>query len=104
MQGPQDAHQPSSQPDKTGWIRKFCGKGIFREIWKNRFVVLKGAQLYISEKEVSSQDIVTYPFLNQKKAQFYSSLLLARFVLDLKLKQWRFSTAGFYLPLYCVAY
>ncbi|CAB1320914.1 unnamed protein product [Coregonus sp. 'balchen'] len=36
--GPQDVNQLSSQPDKVGWIRKFCGKGIFREIWKNRFV------------------------------------------------------------------
>ncbi|KAJ8290084.1 hypothetical protein GJAV_G00008530 [Gymnothorax javanicus] len=53
--GPLDAHQPSSQPDKIGWIRKFCGKGIFREIWKNRFVVLKGDQLYISEKEVKDE-------------------------------------------------
>ncbi|XP_061109526.1 pleckstrin homology domain-containing family O member 1-A isoform X1 [Conger conger] len=53
--GPQDAQQPPSQPDKTGWIRKFCGKGIFREIWKNRFVVLKGDQLYISEKEVKDE-------------------------------------------------
>lgn len=35
-------------------MRKFCGKGIFREIWKNRYVVLKGDQLYISEKEVGS--------------------------------------------------
>ncbi|KAG5856519.1 hypothetical protein ANANG_G00008800 [Anguilla anguilla] len=53
--GPQDANQPSSQPDKIGWIRKFCGKGIFREIWKNRFVVLRGDQLYISEKEVKDE-------------------------------------------------
>jgi len=53
-QGPQDASQQNhTQPDKVGWIRKFCGKGIFREIWKNRFVILKGDQLYISEKEVS---------------------------------------------------
>uniref|UniRef100_A0A4W5JWD5 PH domain-containing protein n=1 Tax=Hucho hucho TaxID=62062 RepID=A0A4W5JWD5_9TELE len=52
-QGPQDTNQHNTQPDKIGWIRKFCGKGIFREIWKNRFVVLKGDQLYISEKEVS---------------------------------------------------
>ncbi|KAG7282982.1 hypothetical protein CRUP_028499 [Coryphaenoides rupestris] len=51
--GPQDASQQNhTQPDKVGWIRKFCGKGIFREIWKNRFVILKGDQLYISEKEV----------------------------------------------------
>uniref|UniRef100_A0A673L6G3 Pleckstrin homology domain-containing family O member 1-like n=1 Tax=Sinocyclocheilus rhinocerous TaxID=307959 RepID=A0A673L6G3_9TELE len=53
--GPQDANQQPMQPDKTGWIRKFCGKGIFREIWKNRFVILKGDQLYISEKEVKDE-------------------------------------------------
>ncbi|XP_059424236.1 pleckstrin homology domain-containing family O member 1b isoform X2 [Carassius carassius] len=53
--GPQDANQQPIQPDKTGWIRKFCGKGIFREIWKNRFVILKGDQLYISEKEVKDE-------------------------------------------------
>ncbi|XP_026139520.1 pleckstrin homology domain-containing family O member 1-like isoform X1 [Carassius auratus] len=53
--GPQDANQQPVQPDKTGWIRKFCGKGIFREIWKNRFVILKGDQLYISEKEVKDE-------------------------------------------------
>ncbi|XP_045899841.1 pleckstrin homology domain-containing family O member 1b [Micropterus dolomieu] len=50
--GPQDAAQHHVQPDKVGWIRKFCGKGIFREIWKNRFVVLRGDQLFICEKEV----------------------------------------------------
>ncbi|XP_052002946.1 pleckstrin homology domain-containing family O member 1-like [Xyrauchen texanus] len=54
-QGPQDANQQPAQPDKTGWIRKYCGKGIFREIWKNRFVVLKGDQLYISDKEVKDE-------------------------------------------------
>ncbi|XP_066577527.1 pleckstrin homology domain-containing family O member 1 [Amia ocellicauda] len=53
--GPQDANLPSSQPEKIGWIRKFCGRGIFREIWKNRYVVLKGDQLYISEKEVKDE-------------------------------------------------
>ncbi|XP_036371991.1 pleckstrin homology domain-containing family O member 1-A [Megalops cyprinoides] len=53
--GPHDTNQQLSQPDKTGWIRKFCGKGIFREIWKNRFVVLKGDHLYISEKEVKDE-------------------------------------------------
>uniref|UniRef100_A0A3Q0R4T7 Pleckstrin homology domain containing, family O member 1b n=1 Tax=Amphilophus citrinellus TaxID=61819 RepID=A0A3Q0R4T7_AMPCI len=42
-------------PEKVGWIRKFCGKGIFREIWKNRFVVLRGDQLFICEKEVSQR-------------------------------------------------
>ncbi|XP_071324808.1 pleckstrin homology domain-containing family O member 1b isoform X1 [Trachinotus anak] len=50
--GPQDAVPQNLQPDKVGWIRKFCGKGIFREIWKNRFVVLRGDQLFICEKEV----------------------------------------------------
>lgn len=50
--GPQDSTQQHAQPDKVGWIRKFCGKGIFREIWKNRFVVLRGDQLFICEKEV----------------------------------------------------
>ncbi|XP_037310885.1 pleckstrin homology domain-containing family O member 1b isoform X2 [Pungitius pungitius] len=50
--GPQDVAPQQVQPDKVGWIRKFCGKGIFREIWKNRFVVLKGDQLFVCEKEV----------------------------------------------------
>nr|XP_023403158.1 pleckstrin homology domain-containing family O member 1-like isoform X3 [Loxodonta africana] len=50
--GPQDGNHQSAPPEKVGWVRKFCGKGIFREIWKNRYVVLKGDQLYISEKEV----------------------------------------------------
>nr|XP_020474491.1 pleckstrin homology domain-containing family O member 1-like [Monopterus albus] len=50
--GPLDSVPQSIQPDKVGWIRKFCGKGIFREIWKNRFVVLRGDQLFICEKEV----------------------------------------------------
>lgn len=53
-QGPQDGNHQSAPPEKVGWVRKFCGKGIFREIWKNRYVVLKGDQLYISEKEVGA--------------------------------------------------
>ncbi|XP_050768312.1 pleckstrin homology domain-containing family O member 1 isoform X3 [Gymnogyps californianus] len=53
--GQQDGNQQSVQPEKVGWVRKFCGKGIFREIWKNRYVVLKGDQLYISEKEVKDE-------------------------------------------------
>ena len=53
-QGPQDGNHPCAPPEKVGWVRKFCGKGIFREIWKNRYVVLKGDQLYISEKEVGA--------------------------------------------------
>ncbi|KAL7874739.1 hypothetical protein SRHO_G00057090 [Serrasalmus rhombeus] len=53
--GLQDTSQHPAQPDKIGWIRKYCGKGLFREIWKNRFVVLKGEKLYISEKEVKDE-------------------------------------------------
>ncbi|NWT06576.1 PKHO1 protein, partial [Mionectes macconnelli] len=53
--GHQDGNQQPVQPEKVGWVRKFCGKGIFREIWKNRYVVLKGDQLYISEKEVKDE-------------------------------------------------
>ncbi|XP_066539981.1 pleckstrin homology domain-containing family O member 1b [Hoplias malabaricus] len=53
--GLQDSSQHPAQPDKIGWIRKYCGKGLFREIWKNRFVVLKGEKLYISEKEVKDE-------------------------------------------------
>ncbi|KAM6434315.1 pleckstrin homology domain-containing family O member 1 isoform 2-T2 [Liasis olivaceus] len=53
--GFQEGNQQPLQPEKVGWVRKFCGKGIFREIWKNRFVVLKGDQLYISEKELKDE-------------------------------------------------
>lgn len=54
-QGPPDGNHQSAAPEKVGWVRKFCGKGIFREIWKNRYVVLKGDQLYVSEKEVGAR-------------------------------------------------
>ncbi|CAF89970.1 unnamed protein product, partial [Tetraodon nigroviridis] len=55
-QGLQDSGPPPAQPpDKVGWIRKFCGRGIFRELWRNRFMVLRGEQLYISEKEVKDE-------------------------------------------------
>uniref|UniRef100_A0A8B9ZF69 Pleckstrin homology domain-containing family O member 1 n=1 Tax=Anas platyrhynchos TaxID=8839 RepID=A0A8B9ZF69_ANAPL len=60
--GHQDGNQQSAQPEKVGWVRKFCGKGIFREIWKNRYVVLKGDQLYISEKEVKDEKNVQEMF------------------------------------------
>ncbi|XP_075699537.1 pleckstrin homology domain-containing family O member 1 [Rhinoderma darwinii] len=53
--GPLDGNQAPSQPEKVGWIRKYCGKGIFREIWKNRYVVIRGDQLYMSEKEVKDE-------------------------------------------------
>ncbi|OXB53264.1 hypothetical protein ASZ78_016051 [Callipepla squamata] len=60
--GQQDGNQQSVQPEKVGWVRKFCGKGIFREIWKNRYVVLKGDQLYISEKEVKDEKNIQETF------------------------------------------
>ncbi|XP_076827604.1 pleckstrin homology domain-containing family O member 1b [Brachyhypopomus gauderio] len=53
--GLQDFNQQPAQPDKIGWIRKYCGKGLFRDIWKSRYIVLKGEKLYISEKEVKDE-------------------------------------------------
>ncbi|XP_065430145.1 pleckstrin homology domain-containing family O member 1 isoform X2 [Chrysemys picta bellii] len=69
--GPQDGNQQSMQPEKVGWVRKFCGKGIFREIWKNRYVVLKGDQLYISEKEVTVEEdsYLAHPTRDRAKIQ-----------------------------------
>ncbi|XP_011479005.1 pleckstrin homology domain-containing family O member 1-A isoform X3 [Oryzias latipes] len=43
------------QLEKVGWIRKFCGRGIFRELWKSRYVMLRGDHLYISDKEVKDE-------------------------------------------------
>ncbi|CAK6982775.1 pleckstrin homology domain-containing family O member 1-A, partial [Scomber scombrus] len=55
-QGVQDSGQSVlQQPEKVGWIRKFCGRGIFRELWRNRYVMLRGDQLFISEKEVKDE-------------------------------------------------
>nr|XP_020477116.1 pleckstrin homology domain-containing family O member 1-A-like isoform X2 [Monopterus albus] len=54
--GVQDlAQQGVQQPEKVGWIRKFCGRGIFRELWRSRYVVLRGDHLYISDKEVKDE-------------------------------------------------
>ncbi|CAN9503575.1 unnamed protein product [Ophioblennius macclurei] len=54
--GLQDSGPPASlQPEKVGWIRRFCGRGIFRELWRSRFVMLRGDRLYISEKEVKDE-------------------------------------------------
>eukprot|EP00064_Thunnus_orientalis_P020575 superscaffoldBa00005729_g20713 len=54
--GVQDSGQPAvQQPEKVGWIRKFCGRGIFRELWRNRYVVLRGDHLFISDKEVRNR-------------------------------------------------
>nr|XP_057903887.1 pleckstrin homology domain-containing family O member 1-A isoform X2 [Doryrhamphus excisus] len=55
-QGPQDSGHPApQQPEKVGWIRKFCGRGIFRELWRTRYVVLRGDHLFISDKEVRDE-------------------------------------------------
>ncbi|KAM9824314.1 pleckstrin homology domain-containing family O member 1-A [Neosynchiropus ocellatus] len=43
------------QPEKAGWVRKFCGRGIFRELWRSRYVALKGDHLYLSNKEVRDE-------------------------------------------------
>ncbi|KAF7210801.1 pleckstrin homology domain-containing family O member 1-A isoform X1 [Nothobranchius furzeri] len=43
------------QLEKAGWIRKFCGRGIFRELWRSRYVILKGDHLFISDKEVKDE-------------------------------------------------
>ncbi|XP_078390209.1 pleckstrin homology domain-containing family O member 1-like [Cetorhinus maximus] len=60
--GTQEGNQPPGQPEKCGWIRKYCGRGIFREIWKNRYVILKTDQLYISEREVKDEKKVPDKF------------------------------------------
>uniref|UniRef100_A0A3B3XLW9 PH domain-containing protein n=1 Tax=Poecilia mexicana TaxID=48701 RepID=A0A3B3XLW9_9TELE len=51
--GSEEETQP--QPEKAGWIRKFCGRGIFRELWRSRYLVLKGDHLFISDKEVKDE-------------------------------------------------
>ncbi|NWU99654.1 PKHO1 protein, partial [Upupa epops] len=60
--GQQEGTQQAAQPEKVGWVRKFCGKGIFREIWKSRYVVLKGDQLLIADKEVKDEKNIQESF------------------------------------------
>ncbi|XP_054988546.1 pleckstrin homology domain-containing family O member 1 [Sorex araneus] len=60
--GPPDGNPLSAPPEKVGWVRKFCGKGIFREIWKNRYVVLKSDQLFVSDKEVKDEKSIPEAF------------------------------------------
>ncbi|XP_056597525.1 pleckstrin homology domain-containing family O member 1-A [Triplophysa dalaica] len=87
--GLHDANQPSSQPDKVGWIRRFCGKGIFREVWRNRFVMLKGDHLYIFEKEMKNNgkthevfDLAKYEHSEElKKAKSHSKKNHSKFTL-----------------------
>nr|A4IG55.2 RecName: Full=Pleckstrin homology domain-containing family O member 1-A; Short=PH domain-containing family O member 1-A; AltName: Full=Casein kinase 2-interacting protein 1; Short=CK2-interacting protein 1; Short=CKIP-1 [Danio rerio] len=87
--GLQDANQPSSQPDKVGWIRRFSGKGIFREIWRNRFVMLKGDHLFIFEKEMKNNgkthevfDLVHYERSEElRKAKSHSKKNHSKFTL-----------------------
>uniref|UniRef100_A0A3Q3XBR5 PH domain-containing protein n=1 Tax=Mola mola TaxID=94237 RepID=A0A3Q3XBR5_MOLML len=76
-------------PDKVGWIRKFCGRGIFRELWRNRFVVLRGDRLYIFEKEVKDErkaqevfDLADYERSEElRKAKSRSKKNHSRFIL-----------------------
>ncbi|KAJ0055172.1 hypothetical protein NL108_011465 [Boleophthalmus pectinirostris] len=42
-------------PDKVGWVRQFCGRGLFRELWKNRYLVLKRDRLWVCSKEVKDE-------------------------------------------------
>uniref|UniRef100_A0A8C6TW12 PH domain-containing protein n=1 Tax=Neogobius melanostomus TaxID=47308 RepID=A0A8C6TW12_9GOBI len=42
--------------DKVGWVRQFCGRGLFREIWKNRFLFLRGERLWVSAREMFNFD------------------------------------------------
>ncbi|KAK7125079.1 hypothetical protein R3I94_019208 [Phoxinus phoxinus] len=87
--GLQDANQPSSQPDKVGWIRRFSGKGLFREIWRNRFVMLKGDHLYIFEKEMKNNgkthevfDLAQYERSEElRKAKSHSKKNYSKFTL-----------------------
>ncbi|CAL8293089.1 unnamed protein product [Merluccius merluccius] len=41
--------------EKGGWLRRFCGRGLFREIWRSRYVTLRGEHLLISDKEVRAE-------------------------------------------------
>ncbi|CAL9691049.1 unnamed protein product [Knipowitschia caucasica] len=49
----QEAAGPS--PDKVGWVRQFCGRGLFRELWKNRYLVLQRERLWLCTKEVKEE-------------------------------------------------
>ncbi|XP_072138889.1 pleckstrin homology domain-containing family O member 1-like isoform X2 [Mobula birostris] len=53
--GIQEGNLPPAQLEKSGWIRKYCGRGIFRDVWKSRYLMLKLDQLCISEKEVKDE-------------------------------------------------
>ncbi|XP_075994939.1 pleckstrin homology domain-containing family O member 1-like [Genypterus blacodes] len=87
-QGRQDSEQQGvQQPEKVGWIRKFCGNGIFRELWRNRYVILRGEHLYISDKEVRDEmkaqevfDLADYERSDElRKAKSRSKKDLSRF-------------------------
>uniref|UniRef100_A0A3B3ZD85 PH domain-containing protein n=1 Tax=Periophthalmus magnuspinnatus TaxID=409849 RepID=A0A3B3ZD85_9GOBI len=42
-------------PDKVGWVRQYCGRGLFRELWKNRYLVLRRERLWVCSKEVKEE-------------------------------------------------
>uniref|UniRef100_A0ACB8G8W5 Pleckstrin y domain-containing O member 1 n=1 Tax=Sphaerodactylus townsendi TaxID=933632 RepID=A0ACB8G8W5_9SAUR len=50
--GPPEGAPPPAAPEKAGWVRRFCGRGLFRELWRQRYAVLRGEQLFVAEKEV----------------------------------------------------
>ncbi|CAL8241771.1 unnamed protein product, partial [Gadus morhua 'NCC'] len=49
----QAAAPPLHPPEKAGWLRRFCGRGLFRELWRSRFVSLRGEHLLLSDQEVN---------------------------------------------------
>ncbi|XP_054839609.1 pleckstrin homology domain-containing family O member 1 [Eublepharis macularius] len=60
--GPPEGGPPAAPPEKVGWVRKFCGRGIFRELWKQRYAVLRGEQLCLAEKEVKDEKTIQEVF------------------------------------------
>ncbi|XP_060086534.1 pleckstrin homology domain-containing family O member 1-like, partial [Heteronotia binoei] len=60
--GPGGPAVPSAAPEKVGWVRKFCGKGLFRQLWKQRYVLLRGEQLFVAEKEVKDEKTIQEVF------------------------------------------
>ncbi|XP_047460175.1 pleckstrin homology domain-containing family O member 1-A isoform X2 [Mugil cephalus] len=76
-------------PEKSGWVRKFCGRGIFWEVWRRRYLVLRGDQLFISDREVRDErkaqdvlDLVDYEGSEElKKMKSRSKKSQSRFTL-----------------------
>ncbi|XP_077175472.1 pleckstrin homology domain-containing family O member 1 [Paroedura picta] len=60
--GPPEGWAPGWAPEKAGWVRKFCGKGLFRQLWKQRYALLRGEQLLVAEKEVKDEKTIQEVF------------------------------------------